>query len=147
MEKSFRCSLTRQEWAITLVDVVSQKSGAIRVRAREIKGRHAADVSGQTSGHQVRDSLPCRDKNFAAHVTTFLFTGELILQMNARRSRFDHCLNELKDIEWTTKAGFRIRHDGSEPIDLSWPSACWIWSARWNALLIRLTTAGTLLAG
>ena len=45
------------------------------------------------------------------------------------------------------EAGLGVGDDRDEPVDESSPSACVIWSARRSALLMRLTSAGALLAG
>ena len=58
-------------------------------------------------------------ENLAAHVAAFLFARQLIFQMNSRRAGFDHCLHQFENIERAAKAGFRIRDDRSEPVDVS----------------------------
>ena len=79
--------------------------------------RHVRNISREAAGGEMRDRRPRRNEHFAAHVAALFLARELILEMHAGRARFDHRLDEFEDIKRTAETGFRISHDGQEPID------------------------------
>ena len=59
-----------------------------------------------------------RDEHLASHVTAFLFTGQLVLEMNTRRAGFDHRLGQFEDVQRTTESRLRVGDDWNKPVDI-----------------------------
>ena len=88
--EAFGRALAGDERPVTLVDVAGDELGAFGVGAGDDDGRHATHVGGKASGIQVADGRLAGDEHLAAEVAALLFAGELVLEVNAGRARFDH---------------------------------------------------------
>ena len=53
---------------------------------------------------QRANELLDRHQHLAAHVAALLLAGELVFEVNARSTGFDHALHQLERVERTTKS-------------------------------------------
>ena len=84
----------RSEFAIALIDIAGEELGAVGVGTRDDDGRNAHDIGGKTGGDKLLNGFEGWDKNFAAHVPALLCGRQLIFEVDAGRSGFDHGLHQ-----------------------------------------------------
>jgi hypothetical protein len=97
--------------------------------------RHPHDVRSQPSGSEFLNGLLSRYQHLAAHVAALLRRSQLIFEMHATRTGFDHRLHQLECIPHAAEAGFGIGNDRGEPVDVvrcHLPSGDWIWHTAWR---------------
>ena len=63
------------------------------------------------------DRFASRHQDLAAHMSAFLRGRKLILEMHACSACIDHVLHQLKRVQHSAEAGFRIGDDGQEPVN------------------------------
>ncbi len=149
--EALRRALAGAERAVPLVHVAREQGGAEGVGPGHHQGRDVADVGRQAGGGERPHVLGGRHQDLAAHVAALLLRGELVLEVHAGGARLDHALHQLEGVEGAAETGFGVGHDRDHPVAVAVRarpplSAHSIWSARRRALLMRRTTAGTLVA-
>ena len=120
-EEAFRRALAGEKLGIAWIDVAGQQMGAVGVGAGHNQGRHAHDVGRQTRRHQLLDGFAGRHQHFASHVPALLGRGQLVLEVDARHTRFDHRLHQLEGVQGAAETRLGIRHQGSEPTHAVFP--------------------------
>jgi hypothetical protein len=112
-------TLAREEWLVVVVDVGGHEIGGLRIGARENDRRHAHAIGGEPRRDQLVDRLARRHQHLAAHVAALLHRRELILEVDAGGTRFDHRLHQLECVQDAAETGFRIGHDRREEVDVT----------------------------
>ncbi len=102
------------EFMVALVNVGGDEFCRLRVRARDEKGRHAADVSREAGGVEIAFMRLGRNEHLSAEMAALLFGRKLVLEMHARRSGLDIGLHDLETVQGTAETRFRIGDDGEE---------------------------------
>ena len=103
------------ERPVALVDVGGQELRGLRVGARDDQRRRAHHVGRQPRGVEVADMRRGRDQHLAAEMAALLLRSELVLEVNARRTRLDEGLHDLERIERPAETGFSVGNDRREP--------------------------------
>ena len=138
------------EGLVALVDVGGQQLGGLGVGARDDQRRRAHHVGGKPRRVEVADMRRGRDQHLAAEMAALLLRSQLVLEVDAGRTRLDEGLHDLEGVERSAEAGFRIGDDRREP-GVDRQARCLpdvsIWSARCSVRLMRLTSSGAALAG
>src|SRR2546421_6364404 len=116
--EAFWCALCREEAMVGWVNIAGDEVCAISVGAGDEKCGDTHHISSEPRSNEVLDGRLCGDEDFAAHMSTFLFGGQLIFKVNPCCTSFNHTFHKLKHIEWAAKTGFGISDDGSKPINV-----------------------------
>src|SRR5690606_36846473 len=109
--KAFNGAFAGVEGTVILVHIAGDKVSRVSVSTGYQYRRNIHHVRGKPGSYEFGDSLARGNQNLAAHVATFFYGCELILEMNARRTSRYHSLHEFKGVQYTSEAGFRIGHD------------------------------------
>ena len=96
--EAFRSALAGNEFMVARIDVGRQQVGAVRVGARHDHGRHAHHVRRQARRDQLLNAFHRGNQNFSAEVSALFRGRQLIFEMHASGSRFDHGLHQLKRV-------------------------------------------------
>mmetsp|Transcript_11096 Transcript_11096/g.25582 ORF Transcript_11096/g.25582 Transcript_11096/m.25582 type:complete len:591 (-) Transcript_11096:418-2190(-) len=107
---------TQDECVVALVDIGGEERGRFRIGARHNQRRCAHHISLQPRGHQTVAVLLRRHEDLAAHVSTFLGAGRLVLKVDPGRSRLDHHLCQLHHRRKATVSRVAIRDDGRQEV-------------------------------
>ena len=103
------------EGLVALVDVGGQQLGGFGVGARDDQRRRAHHVGGEPRGIEVADMRGRRDQHLAAEMAALLLGRQLVLEMDARRTRLDESLHDLEGIERPAETGLGVGDDRREP--------------------------------
>src|SRR5205809_7253715 len=60
--------------------------------------------------------MACRDKYLASQVPALLLRGQLIFEVDSRRTRFDHLFHQLEHVKVSAKSGFPVRYYRDIPV-------------------------------
>ena len=105
------------EGPVALVDIRREQRRALGIGARDQHRRRIANIRGETRGDQLVDRFLGRDQNLAAHVAALLGGGQLILEMHASGTCFDHALHEFEGVQHAAETRFGVGDDRLQPID------------------------------
>jgi hypothetical protein len=112
-EESLGCSLAGEEATVPLVDVGGEQGGRERIGARDKDGRH---VGCQPSGDERSLELLGGHEHLAAQVTALLLGCELVLQVHARGTRFDHRAHQLEGVQVSAEPRLGVGDDRRQPL-------------------------------
>ena len=116
-EEAFHGALAGDERAVVVVHVAGHQVGGVGVGAGQQHGRRAHHVGGQAGRDQrtrLRGSAPAPCRPWP-----HLDRGQLVFEVHARGARFDHALHQFEGVEHAAEAGFGVRHDGREVVDVA----------------------------
>ena len=116
--EAFDRALAGQEGLVVVVDVAGHQVGGFGVGARQQDRRHAHHVGRQARRGQLGHRFTRRHQHLAAHVAALLHRGQLVLEVHAGGTGFDHRLHQLEGVEHAAEAGFGIGHDRREEVDV-----------------------------
>ena len=118
-EEAFDRTLTGQVGCVVRIDIGRHQVSRLGIGAGQKHRRHAAHVGGQARCHQLRHGFSCRDQDFATHMAALLHRRQLIFEVDARGTSFDHRLHQLERIEHAAEPRLGIRYDRREVIDIA----------------------------
>ena len=104
------------EGPIALIDVRRDQPRGLRIGARHHQRRHAHHIGGKPRRDEIAHMCRGRDQHLAAEVAALLFGRELIFEMHAGSARLDEGLHDLKTVERSAEARFRVGDDRREPV-------------------------------
>ena len=103
------------------INVAGDKVCAVGIGAGDEQGRNPHHISSEPRRYQMLDGRLGGDEDLAAHMSAFLFGGQLIFKVNPCCTGFYHTLHKLEHIEWATKTGFGIGDDRGKPVNAIFP--------------------------
>ena len=96
--ETFRCALASQEWLVVGVVIRSDQVGSFSVGTGQHDGGCTHDVSSETCRDQFFASFLCWHQHFAAHVTAFLHSSQLVFEVNASSTGGDHAFHQFESV-------------------------------------------------
>jgi len=91
------------------------------VMRRALFASDAHHVGREPGRDELLDELRGRDDDLPSEVAALLGSSELILEVDAGGSGFDHRLHQFERVEGPTESGLRVRDDRDEPVDVVIP--------------------------
>eukprot|EP01092_Planopodium_desertum_P013804 TRINITY_DN67867_c0_g8_i3.p1 TRINITY_DN67867_c0_g8~~TRINITY_DN67867_c0_g8_i3.p1 ORF type:complete len:672 (-),score=294.42 TRINITY_DN67867_c0_g8_i3:1748-3763(-) len=111
-------ALAGGEWLVVAIDVAGQQISRFGVGTCHQQGRHAQHVGGQPRGVELLDRLAGRHQHLATHVPALLHRGQLVFEVHAGSTGFDHRLHQLEGVEHAAETGFGVGHDRLQEVDV-----------------------------
>ncbi len=115
-EIAFGGAFAGHEGVIGGIDITGDEFGAIGVCPGDQHRGHVENIGRQPGGHQRLDELGGRNQHLATQVAALLLRGQLVLEVDTRRSGFNHGLHEFERVQRTAEPGLGVGNDRSKPV-------------------------------